>query len=412
MTYNYKVDRDYLLDAFIRYVKVDTTAKEDVTSVPSSPGQMELGKMIAADFKKLGITDVEQDKHGYVVARVKGNVKAPAIGFIAHLDTSHECVADKVNPIIHKNYKTSDIKLPKNSLVIKVSDFPELKEKEGKTIITTDGSTLLGGDDKCGVAINMEVAKFLVNDKDFKHGDVLFIFTPDEEIGHGAELLDIKKLNAAAAYTLDGEGHAMMCEETFSADQMICHFTGRDIHPGQAKDKMINSIRIASRFIEKHPLNERPETTEKRDGFIHPVKIDGGTKETKLTCIIRDFSTEKLKDRVERMKTLAQTVAKEFKGEVRIEIKEQYRNMKLELDKDPRVVGYIKDAFEMTGIKPVFGLARGGTDGSRLSYRGLLTPDLAIGCYGVHSNGEWVVLEEMEETAQIVRNLIRRWGEN
>jgi len=412
MVYKYKVDRDYLLDTFIKYVKVETTSQEDAKTVPSTPGQIELGKIIVDDFKKLGITDVEQDKNGYVIARVKGNVKAPAIGFIAHLDTATDCSGKNVSPIIHKNYKPADIKLPKNDIVIKMSDFPELKEKEGMTIITTDGSTLLGGDDKCGAAICMELAKFLVTDKEFKHGDVLLLFTPDEEVGHGADLLDIKKLNAAAAYTLDSEGHATISEETFSADLMTVHFKGRDIHPGQAKDKMINSMRIASVFIDKLPMNERPETTENRNGFIHPIKIDGTPEQTTITCLMRDFSVETLKDREQRMMKLAEGVAKEFKGEVKIDIKEQYRNMKQELDKDPRVVGYMKDAFNMTGLNPEFKPARGGTDGSRLSYRGLLTPDMAIGYYGMHAYGEWVVLEEMEETSQIVRNLIRRWSEN
>lgn len=410
MAHDYKIDRDYLLDAFIRYVKINTTSKEITDTIPTTNGQIELGKIIVQDLKKLGITDVEQDKNGYVVARVKGSTKAPAIGFIAHLDTSPESDAENVTPIIHKNYIPSDIKLPKNNVALTLADFPELKEKKGMTIITTDGSTLLGGDDKCGAAICMEVAKSLVNDKEFKHGDVLFIFTPDEEVGHGAELLDIKKLNAAAAYTLDSEGNASISEETFCADLMTLHFKGNNTHPGQAKDKMINSLRMASNFIERLPKNERPETTENREGFFHPLKIEGETSETKVVGLVRDFSVQVLKERGKKVKELAEKVASEFKGKVEVDLKEQYRNMKYELDKDPRVVGYMKDAFEMTGLKPVLKPARGGTDGSRLSYRGLLTPDMAVGYYAMHSVREWVVLEEMEETAKIVRNLIRRWS--
>ncbi|MEI6092249.1 MAG: peptidase T [bacterium] len=410
MEHDYKVDREYLLDAFIRYVKVNTTSKEITDTIPTTKGQFELGKIIVQDLKKLGITDIEHDKNGYVVARVKGNVKAPAVGFIAHLDTSPESDAENVTPIIHKNYKPSDIKLPKNNVVLTLSDFPELKEKEGKTIITTDGSTLLGGDDKCGAAICMEIAKFLVNDKEFKHGDVLLIFTPDEEVGHGAELLDIKKLNAAAAYTLDSEGNASISEETFCADRMTIHFTGNNTHPGQAKDKMVNSMRMAATFLERLPKNERPETTENREGFFHPLKIDGDVSNTKVIGLVRDFAMEGLRERGKVVKALAEKVAGEFKGKVEIEIVEQYKNMKYELDKDPRVVGYMKDAFKMTGLDPILKPARGGTDGSRLSYRGLLTPDMAVGYYAMHSVREWVVLEEMEETAKIVRNLIRRWG--
>lgn len=412
MAHDYKIDRDYLLDAFIRYVKINTTSKEITDTIPTTKGQIELGKTIVQDLKKLGISDVEHDKHGYIVARVKGNTKAPAIGFIAHLDTSPESDAENVTPIIHKNYIPSDIKLPKNNVTLTLEDFPELKEKKGMTIITSDGSTLLGGDDKCGAAICMEVAKFLVNDKELKHGDVLFIFTPDEEVGHGAELLDIKKLNAAAAYTLDSEGNASISEETFCADLMTLSFKGNNTHPGQAKDKMINSLRMASNFIERLPKNERPETTENREGFFHPLKIEGETSETKVVGLVRDFSVEVLKERGRAVKALAEKVASEFKGKVEIDLKEQYRNMKYELDKDPRVVGYMKDAFEMTGLRTVLKPARGGTDGSRLSYRGLLTPDMAVGYYAMHSVREWVVLEEMEETAKIVRNLIRRWGEN
>ncbi|MEI6079316.1 MAG: peptidase T [bacterium] len=410
MIYNYKVDRDYLLDAFIRYVKIDSASKNGADTVPSTPGQIEFGKVIVSDLKKLGITDVEQDKHGYVVARVKGNVKAPAIGFIAHLDTSYESSGAGVNPIIHKNYKPADIKLPKNGVVLTLSDFPELKEKEGKTIITTDGSTLLGGDDKSGAAVCMEVTKSLVTDKEFPHGDVLFIFTPDEEVGHGADLLDIKKLNAAAAYTLDSEGHSTISEETFCADLMTIRFKGNNTHPGQAKNKMINAMRIAARFLEKVPMNERPETTENREGFLHPLKMEGDVESVKVICLVRDFAVEALAERGQRIKKLAESVAQEFKGGAEVDIKEQYRNMKYKLDSDPRVVAYIKDAFEMTGLKPVFSPARGGTDGSRLSYRGLLTPDMAIGYYAMHSVREWVVLEEMEESAQIVRHIIRRWA--
>ena len=411
MTYDYKVDKDYLLGTFIKYVKIDTASNDGATAVPSTPGQIEFGKAIVGDLNKIGVTEVEQDKNGYIVARIKGNTATPAIGFIAHLDTSSETSGKDVNPIVHPNYEPSDIKLPKNGIMISLKDNPELKDKKGKTIITSDGTTLLGGDDKSGVAICMETAKFLVTEKDLKHGDVFFIFTPDEEIGHGADLLDVKKLGLACAYTLDSEGHATICEETFCADQMIVHVKGKNTHPGSAKDKMVNAIRVASSFIEKLPFGERPETTEGRAGFVHPLKIDSDVTNAKITCLVRDFTVEGLKDKEERCKKLAQAVSEEYKGsEIIVEIKEQYRNMKYQLDQDPRVVGYLKEACQMTGIKPELKPARGGTDGSRLSYRGLLTPDIAVGYHAMHSPTEWVVLEEMEETAKIVRNLIRKWA--
>jgi tripeptide aminopeptidase len=412
MVNEHKVDRGYLLDAFIRYVKVDTTSKEGAGIVPSTKGQLELGKILVEDIKKLGITDVEQDSNGYVIARVKGNTKAPTIGFIAHLDTSPAASGKDVKPIIYANYKPADIKLPKDGVVIKVSDFPELKEKKGKTLITADGSTLLGGDDKCGMAIGMEVAKFLVTEKNFKHGDVLFIFTPDEEVAHGSDLLPVEKLKAAAAYTIDGNGHATISEDTFCANMMTIHFKGISIHPGEAKNKMINALRIAARFIEKLPLKERPETTENRQGFFHPTGIQGDVAGAKLVCIVRDFTVQGLKNRTKKIAKLAKSVCAEFKGsECTIDVKEQYMNMKYKLDDDPRVVGYLKDAFKMTGLKPVIKPVRGGTDGARLSYRGLLAPDLAAGYYGMHGLREWACLEEMEETAQIVRNLISRWAQ-
>ncbi len=405
----YKVDSKYLLDSFIKYIKIDSASKEGAKTVPSTKGQLELGKVLVKDFKALGIKDVSQDKNAYVIARVKGNIKAPTIAFIAHLDTSPECSGANVKPIIHKNYDGKDIKLPKEGVVIKVSDFPELKEKKGKTLITADGTTLLGGDDKSGIAVSMELAKFLVTEKDFKHGDVVFVFTPDEEIAHGSDLLDVKKLGAVCAYTLDSEGLGSFCEETFCAHLMHVVISGKNIHPGQAKDKMVNAIRAAARFIERTPIDERPETTEERQGFIHPTKIDGDVNKASITCIVRDFTMEGLEERSRRMKDLAESSAAEFGAVADVTIKEQYRNMKYKLDDDPRVVNYIREAMEMSGIEPVLKVARGGTDGSRLSYRGLLTPDISVGYYGIHSRLEWVCLEDMEQTSIVVRNLVKRW---
>ena len=406
----HKTDAKYIQDMFVKYAEMESNSVEGATKVPSTDTQLVLGKVIVEDLKGLGITDVEQDKNGYIVARVKGNVKAPTVAFIAHLDTYHGTNGKGVKPIVHKNYDGKDIKLPKEGTVITVADFPELKRLTGKTLITSSGDTLLGGDDKCGIAACMETAKFLMENKDFQHGDVCFVFTPDEEVGHGAALLDLQKLNAVCAYTLDSEGFGTITNETFCANLMTVTVTGREIHPGYAKDKMVNSIRVASRFIEKLPVDKRPETTEDRQGFIHPVKFDGEVDKTKVTCLLRDFKVEGLTELEAIARKIAKEVASEYKGsEINIEIKEQYRNMKYELDKDPRVVANAQKAFENCGIKPEFGKARGGTDGSRLSYRGLLTPDIPAGFYAFHSKAEFVCLEEMVDSTVIVKEIISVW---
>jgi len=406
----HKIDSNYIQSIFIKYAEVESNSVEDAGKVPSSEGQIVLGKIIIEDLKKLGVTDVEQDSNGYVVARVKGNTKAPTIAFIAHLDTYHSTNGKNVKPIVHKNYDGKSIILPKEGTVIKVEDFPELKEKVGKTLITSSGDTLLGGDDKCGIAICMETAKFLIEDKEFKHGDVCFVFAPDEEIGHGASLLDLKKLNAVGAYTLDSEGHSTITNETFCANFMTVTITGRDIHPGYAKDKMVSAIRVAATFVEKLPTDKRPETTEGRQGFIHPVKVDASVTEAKIGCLLRDFKVEGLTVLEDIARGIADEVSTKYKGaEIKIETKAQYRNMRYELDKDPRIVEYAQEAMKNCGINPQFSQARGGTDGSQLSYRGLLTPDLPVGYYAFHSKCEWVCLEEMLQTADIIKEMIHVW---
>jgi len=407
----HKIDSKYLCDVFVKYAKVESNSAEGATKTPSTEGQFTLGRIIVEDFKKLGVTDVVQDEHAYVVARVKGNTKAPAISFIAHLDTYPETNGKNVQPIVHSNYDGNDIKLPKESASIKISEQPELKDKKGKTIITASGDTLLGGDDKCGIAICMETCKFLMENSSFKHGDVVFIFTPDEEIGHGADLLDIKKLNVACGYTLDGEGVGSITNETFCADQLTVTITGREFHPGHSKDKMVSAIRLVAKFLEKLPMDARPETTEKRQGFLHPTKIEGGVTTSKITFLVRDFTVDGLKKFENIAKKIADDLLKEFPvADIKFEIKEQYRNMVYELEKDPRVVAYAAKASEECGIKPEFSQARGGTDGSRLSYRGLLAPDMPCGMYAYHSKNEWACLEDMAQDADIVKQIISIWA--
>ena len=406
----HKIDSNYIQNMFIKYAEVESNSVEDSKKVPSSEGQIILGKIIMEDLKKLGVTDVEQDSNGYVVARVKGNTTAPTIAFIAHLDTYHSTNGKGVKPIVHKNYDGKSISLPKEGTVIKVEDFPELKEKVGKTIITASGDTLLGGDDKCGIAVCMETAKYMMENKDFKHGDVCFVFAPDEEVGHGASLLDLKKLNAVGAYTIDSEGHSTITNETFCANFMTITITGKDIHPGYAKDKMVSAIRVAATLVEKLPMDKRPETTSDRQGFLHPVKVDADVTQAKIGCLVRDFKVEGLKVLEDIAYKIIKEVSEQYKGvQIKTEIKEQYRNMRYELDKDPRIVSYAEEAMKNCDINPKFSQARGGTDGSQLSYRGLLTPDLPVGYYAFHSKYEWVCLEEMLQAADVVKEIIHVW---
>ena len=412
MKFNDAPDRNYIKDIFVKYAKIHSrSSEENPGKTPSTPVQIEFGKVVVQDLKSLGITDVEQDANGYIVARIKGNTNAPTVAFISHLDTYHSTKGDGVVPIIHENYDGKDIKLPKEGTVIRLSDFPELAEKKGMTLITSSGDTLLGGDDKCGIAISMEVAKYLVSDKELKRGDVCFVFTPDEEIGHGAELLDLKKLNAVCAYTLDSEGFGTITNETFCANFMTVEVKGKDIHPGYAKNKMISAIRVAARFIEKLPMDKRPETTEERQGFLHPTKIEGGVTSATIGMLVRDFAVEGLDTLENIAKKVAEDTQKEFPGsEIIISVKKQYRNMGYELDKDPRVVAKAVKAMKAYGIDPKMSVARGGTDGSRLSYRGLLTPDIPAGFYAPHGKMEWVCLDEMCNSAKVLRYIITTWA--
>jgi len=407
-----KADLNYLKDTFIKYIKIDTQANETVKKTPTSDGQLELGRIITEDFKALGITDYKQDQNGYVVGRVKGNTNSPTICFIAHLDTAEGVSGKNVQPIVHQNYDGKELILPKDGTVISPKEFPELSEQKGKTIITTSGDTLLGADDKAGIAICMETAKFLMENKAFPHGEVCFVFTPDEEIGHGASLLDIPSLKAACAYTIDGDGVGALTKETFCADYMTVTIKGRDIHPGQAKNKMVNAIWVAKAFLDRLPKNARPETTEGYEGYLHPQKIKcEEVSEAKIELLVRDFKVEGLKHFEDLTKKAAKEAEAEFPGsQISIEIREQYRNMIYQLEKDPRVVGYAEKAMEDCGLKVKFVPARGGTDGSQLSYRGLLTPDLPAGCQAVHSKQEWACLEDMATTGDVVKQIIKTWA--
>ncbi len=404
---------DSLLDRFCRYVKVETTAVEDTDEYPSSPGQLELGAMLIEEMKALGLQDVAAFEGGVVMGTIPGNVDgAPTIAWLAHQDTSPEASGKDVKPVIHENYDGNDIVLPGDpSKVIKVSEYPELGELKGKTVITSDGTTLLGADDKAGIAAIMTAAEYLIGHPEIKHGPIRVAFTCDEEVGRGTDKVDIGKINAVAAYTLDGEGEGGIENETFSADLATVTVTGFNIHPGFAKDKMVNAIRIMSEFIARMPREKSPECTEGRDGFLHPYVLEGGVDRATVRILLRSFVTEELETEAAILRDIAASVGAEHpKAQIDVDVKKQYRNMIEYLKKDPRVVDLAAQAIRNAGLEPKFQSIRGGTDGSRLSEMGLPTPNLSTGMHNFHSPLEFACLEEMQTAVKVLIELAQLWG--
>ena len=405
---------DTLLDRFCRYVKVETTAVEDSKTYPSSACQLDLGKMLTDELKALKLDNVTMDEHGIVMATIPGNVPgAPTIGWCSHVDTSPEFTAKGVKPQIIKNYDGKDIVLPGDkSRVILVSECEALTKLKGKTLITSDGTTLLGADDKSGVAVIMTTAAHLMAHPEIKHGPIRIIFTCDEEIGHGTDHLDLKKIDAICAYTLDGDDAASIENETWSADLATVTITGKNIHPGFAKGRMVNAIRLAAEFVERMPWHTlAPETTEGRVGFLHPYTIEGGVPEVKLKVILRSFVTAELKDQAELLRTIAKTITSEFPGaSIKVDITEQYRNMLEYLKKEPRATKLAEQAVKNAGLTPQFKSIRGGTDGSRLSEKGLPTPNIFVGMHNFHSPLEFACLEQMESAVKVLIELAQLWG--
>ncbi len=402
-----------LLDRFCRYVKVETTAVEDTKDYPSSKGQLELGRILAEEMRELGLENVGIDKYGIVMGTIPGNVKAPTIAWLSHMDTSPEASGKNVNPTIHKHYNGKDITLPKDkSLVIRTDRTDGMAELKGKTLITTDGTTLLGADDKAGVASIMTAAAYLMNNKNVKHGPIRVVFTCDEEVGRGCDKVDIKKINAKCAYTLDGEGEAGLENETFSADMATVKITGVNIHPGFAKGRMTNAIRVASEFIARLPWQRlAPETTEGKEGFLHPYVIEGGVPEVTVRILLRSFETAELKEHAKTLRNVAATIMAEHpEAKIDIKIAKQYRNMIEYLKKEPRATKLAEQAIRNAGLTPKFQSIRGGTDGSRLSEMGLPTPNLSVGMHNFHSPLEFACLEQMESAVKILIELAKLWG--
>jgi len=404
-----------LVERFVKYAEINTQAVEGSDSYPSSACQLDLARVLVEELKELGLADAGMDKYGYVTATLPANdpamAKVPAIGFISHMDTYPEVSGENVKPTFHENYPGGDIELP-NGPTITVKDNPYLNECIGETIITSDGTTLLGADDKAGIAEIMEALTLMIENPEFKHGTMKVAFTPDEEIGAGVKYFDIEKFGAKVAYTMDGGRRGEVENETFCADSAIVTITGRDIHPGYAKDKMVPAVKVASEFVALLPKDMAPETTEGMQGYIHPIGIEGNTSKAVVTLLIRDFNAAELGPKADLIREKANAACAAWPGaKADIEIKEYYRNMKYDLEKEPRATEYAIEAIKRAGIKPMLGSIRGGTDGSNLSTRGLPTPNIFTGEQSFHSLGEWVCTKDMELATGTILQTIAVWAE-
>lgn len=404
-----------LLARFCRYVQVDTTAREGVEGYPSSPGQLELGRMLLAELNDIGLADAKQTEHGIVLATLPGNRRAPTIAYCAHLDTSPETTGGGVRPQVVRNYDGRDLVLPGDpSRVIRIAENPELAQLTGRTIITTDGATLLGADDKAGIAAIMEAVNWLREHSELPHGPMRVCFTCDEEIGHGVDHIDLDELGAAVCYTLDSEGADRIDVETFSADLARVRIRGVNIHPSVAKGRMVNAVRVMAGFLVRLPRTLlAPEVTDGREGFLHPYAIEGGVAEVKLRILLRSFDTAELAAHAQRVRQAAREALAEFPGAtIDIDVLPQYRNMADGLAREPRAVAFAQEAHRRLGRDARLTIIRGGTDGSRLTEKGLPTPNLSTGEHNPHSPLEWTCLEEMVQAAEVLVSLAQVWGES
>lgn len=404
-------------ERFLRYVQIDTTADPNSTTFPSSMIQKDLGKVLVEELKAIGIEDAYMDEWGYVFGTIPSNTEkeVPTICFCSHMDTAPDCSGTHIKPIVHRNWDGSPIVLPDDSSqVITAEQHPYLRSKIGDDIITASGLTLLGADDKAGVAIIMDLAKQLTDNPSIKHGDIRILFTPDEEIGRGVDKLDMNKLNADYGYTLDGGPLGEIEDETFSADAVKVTIHGISAHPGYAKGKMINAIKIASEFVHELPKDKwSPETTENREGFVHPTSIEGSLEKATVSFIIRDHDTKKLQEYEATLEGLIQRVIEQHPGtRYEFEVTEQYRNMKEVLKDLPFVTDYAVQAMKNAGITPKESIIRGGTDGSRLSFMGLPCPNIFTGEMAIHSKHEYVSVQDMEKAVSTLVELVQIWEQH
>ena len=403
-------------DRFLRYTAIDTQSDADSDSFPSTEKQKNLGRLLVSELLEMGLADAHLDDYGYVYATIPGNTKkdVPVICFCSHMDTSPDCSGENVKAIIHKNYQGQDIILPDDhTQIISMKNHPDLKEQIGNDLITASGSTLLGADNKAGLAEIMDAANFLIIHPEIKHGTIKILFTPDEEIGRGVDHVDIKKLGADFAYTIDGESAGTIENETFSADGVKVIIHGISAHPGFAKNKMESAIKIASAIVSLLPTEIlSPESTSDLEGFIHPVSISGSVEEAEIEFIIRDFNTESLKNLELILEQTVQQAMKAYpNSSYKFIVEEQYRNMKSVLDLYPNLTQLGIEAIERTGLKAKLQRIRGGTDGSRLSFMGLPCPNIFAGEHAFHSKQEWVSVKDMQKAVQTIVNLASIWEE-
>ena len=403
-------------ERFLRYVVIDTQSDPESPTCPSTEKQKNLGHLLATELREIGLSDAHLDDYGYVYATLPANTdkQVPVICFCSHMDTSPDCSGANVRPQVVKNYRGGDIVLPADpSQVIRYAEHPALASQIGHDIITTDGTTLLGADNKAGVAEIMDAVHFLLKNPQIKHGTIKVLFTPDEEIGRGVDKADLKKLGADFAYTIDGESAGQIEDETFSADAATITLQGVSAHPGFAKGKMEHAIKIAAAIVERLPKNTcSPETTAGREGFLHPTGISGTLEAATLGLIVRDFTEDGLRDKEALLERIVKEVMKDFpRSSYQIDIKQQYRNMKQVIDRHPEIVEYAVEAVRRAGLTPAKTAIRGGTDGSRLSFMGLPCPNIFAGEHAFHSRLEWVSRQDMEKAVQTIVHLAMIWEE-
>jgi tripeptide aminopeptidase len=404
------------LDRFLQYVAIDTQSDPGSKTIPSTEKQKNLGKILVDELIALGVTDAHMDEYGYVYASLEATnaePDSPTICFCAHMDTSPDCSGKNVKPIVHKKYKGQDLVLPDDpEIIIKASEHPELSKKIGHDIVTASGHTLLGADNKAGVAAIMDAVHFWTSNPKVPRPTIKVLFTPDEEIGRGVDKVDLNKLNATYAYTIDGESVGSLENETFSADALVLKINGISAHPGFAKGKLVSALKIASEIIYNLPKDDlSPETTELKAGFIHPVSIKGGIEEAEIHFILRSFKTKDLKEQAKFVERLCKETVASYPGSsYEIQVVEQYRNMKEILDHHPKLIDYAIKAIKQSGLKPLLRSIRGGTDGSKLSFMGLPCPNIFAGEHAFHSKQEWVTKQDMQKSTETIVRLAALWA--
>ena len=412
-----EINKDAITDRFMRYVQIDTQSDPRSKTFPSTEKQKNLARLLAQELQQMGIEDAAMDEFGYVYATIPSNsakANIPVICFCSHVDTAPDCSGTNVKPILHKNYDGEEITLPDDpSQVLSPVSHPYLRNHIGEDIITASGKTLLGADDKSGVAAIMQAAEFLTKSPSISHGTIKILFTPDEEVGKGTAQLDLKKLGAKFGYTLDGGVAGSLEDETFSADGATIIVNGVIAHPGYAKNKLVNALKIAGEILHTLPTTEwAPEATDKKEGFVHPVRLEGIAEKATIEFIVRDFDTDNLKKHEDRLAAIAENVVSHYLGaSMEFKVQEQYRNMKQVLDENPNVTAYAAEAINRAGLDVMTESIRGGTDGSRLSYMGLPAPNIFTGMQCIHSKLEWIGVKDMAKSAETIVHLAMIWEE-